>query len=271
MLNEILDATNYDENIFHCEITGQECSLDNTTVLTKIDSFIILKNIESSTIDINEKIIYTHSKTPIKFYSEIDVPLDLRNVIGRVFSAIDDEDELEQSTAIMSNEGKRLFTGNQLLSMVKYINEYELIRFPKTMFIAMIDNISKTKIVNCDNWNLEYNSIGRKYRLKKILVEKIEKQTYGIKGILWPGFDIAISDCCDKNPEGMGYLFKTEKEFQNINICCNESAVDYCRKNNCLIYYNDFVNNGKLRLLSKYTYSINKKLQNRYLFRSSNF
>lgn len=270
MFNAIFGSTNKQKKIVHCEISGQESSLNQTTILTKINGLIALKHFDSPSLDENKKVIYSSTQPPLKYYSEIDVPTDLKSSVGRLFSIVDDEDELEQSTAVMSPEGKRIFTGNQIIPLFKYINEYAMLEIPATMFLAIIDNEATFKIGLCENWNVQFNSVGRKYRFKKILEEKREKQIFGRPGILWPGFDVAIGDCCQNNPQGTGYLFKTNKEFQHITLACNESAVDYCIKNNCLVYYNDFMNKGALRILSAYTEDVNRKLQNKYLFRSSN-
>jgi hypothetical protein len=145
-----------------------------------------------------------------------------------------------------------------------------MVQIPNTMFVAVIDNVSNVKKLNCQQWNIGYNSIGSKYRYKKIIKEDRQPQTFGRPGILMPGFNVAVSDCSQKNPQGTGYLFKTDDNFQQANFSCNESAVEFCQKNNCLVYYLDFLNDGKLRILTAYTQDVNKKLQNPYLFRSSN-
>ena len=54
-----------------------------------------------------------------------------------------------------------------------------------------------------------------------------------------------------------------------INRVITDNA-DYCKKNNSLVYFIDFMNGGKMRVLSEYTESINNNLQNHYKFRSSN-
>jgi hypothetical protein len=190
--------------------------------------------------------------------------------VGRLFSCVDDEDDLEQSTAIISQEGIRLYTGHQLIPFLEHINQYELIKIPDTMFVSVVDRNSSLQTKICENWNMPFKSVSKKYRFKRVIDEKREKQTFGYLGVLLPGYDVAITDCSQKNPNGIGYLFKTEKSFQLINLCSNESAVDYCIKNKCLVYYNDFLNKGNLRLLSAYTEDINTRLQNSYKFRSSN-
>jgi hypothetical protein len=270
MFNKIFGSTTKETKTVHCEETGKPSSLSDTVVLTKINGVIAFNNLNNPQIDTDEKLIYSSGKPPIKYYSEIIVPDDLKGIMGRLFSIIDDEDELEQTTCVISPDGRRLHTEEQLIPFIDYVKQYEVVRLPDTMFVALVDNSTKTKMQTCDNWGMEYCSVGRKYRFKKILQEKREQQTFGTPGILWPGFDVAVGDCSQKNVHGTGYLFKTDNNFQNVNLACNESAVDYCIKNKCLVYYNDFLNNGKLRILSAYTEDINRKLQNPYLFRSSN-
>ena len=138
------------------------------------------------------------------------------------------------------------------------------------MFHTVIDNSTSLKVRECENWNINYNTIGNKYRFKNVLREMKNELTFGYASPLFPGFDIGVSDCSDKNPNGTGYQFKTDQSYQKISLCSNESAVDYCKKNNAIVFYNDFLNKGKLRALNAYTESINRNLQNNYLFRSSN-
>lgn len=253
----------------HCEQKGSETSLDKTRVVTKISGVINLKLFDNPQIDFEEKMIYSSNKPPIKFFSKLYIPTDLKPVLGDLFATVADEDELEQSTHILSDEGKKHLMGSQLIKLVTYLDKYELINFPDTMFFVSVDEISsyKTQSKTCENWGVEYPSLGRKYMIKKILDTKIEKP---FSGILWPGFDAGVNDTSAKNPNGTGYLFKTDRNFTPVNLCSNESAVEYCDKNNCLAYYTDFINGGKMRVLSKYTESINKNLQNDYRFRSSN-
>lgn len=256
---------------FHCEITGQETTLNNTVALVKIDGIAVLKNFSNPIIDLQNKLIVSDNKQPLKFHSEIIVPEDLKNIFGRLFSIIDDEDDLEKSTAIMSTEGIRLFSGQQIYPLAEYIgNGIELLNIPTSMFFSVIDNSSNMSDKVCYHLNLPYKSVGQKYRSKKILAEKTESQIFGTPYFLLPGYDVAVSDCCEKNPNGTGYLFKTEKSFKAINLCSNESAVSYCIEENAIVYYNDFLNNGKLRVLTAYTESININMQNPYKFRSSN-
>ena len=255
----------------HCEKTGQVSSLDDTVVLTKINGIIVSKNCNNPKIDMDKKSVYSSTSPPHKFYSEINVPNELKPIFGRIFAIVDDEDELEQSTAILSTKGKNLFTIEQLMPFMEYIDQTEILRLPDSMFIAIIDENASNKYLNCENWNLSFKSIGRKYRSKRILEEKHLKIPFGVpEEDALKKFDIEVSDWNQKNPNGTSYLFKTDNKFQNINLCSNESAVDYCINNKCLVYYNDFLNKGKLRVLTPYTENINKKLQNPYLFRSSN-
>ncbi len=255
----------------YCEITGAETSIDNTIVLVKIDGVIALKNFNNPMVDFENKIIQSSGKPPLNFYSEIIVPDDLKQIFGRVFSIINDEDEIEQSTTVMSMEGQKLFSGQKLFPFMEHItNGVELLQIPPTMFLAIIDTSTKPKTKICENWSINYKAIGKKYRYKEILNERKERQTFGYPGILMPGFDVAVSDCSEKNPNGTGYMYKTDGSFKSIDLCCNESAVSFCKENNSLVYYNDFINNGKLRVLTPVTETINKNLQNPHLFRSSN-
>lgn len=256
----------------HCEMNGKETLIDKTRVLTKISGIINLKLFDNPIIDNNQKVIFSDNKQPIKFYTKVHMPEDLKRAYGEFYATVEDEEEVEQSIHILSDDGINYFMGNQLLKLIPYLKEYELISFPKEMFFVSANNISnfKTQTRTCDNWNITYPSLGKKYMVKKILETKIEKQTFGMIGILWPGFDVAFGDSSQKNPNGTGYLFKTDRNFTPINFCSNESAVDYCTKNDSLAFYTDFMNNGKMRVLSKYTESINQNLQNYYKFRSSN-
>jgi len=271
MFNKLFKNKNNDITV-HCEITGQECSLEDTSILLKVETLIVFNNLLNARIDIENKMIISDDKPPLKYYSEVNIPDDLIELTGRLFTIVEDEEDLEQTTSILSKEGKRLFTGNRIMPLIEHIkNGIELLRFPETFFFAVIiDNII-SKELKCDNWEIDFNSIEKKYRYKKIILEKRKTEIYGTPSFLIPGFDIAISDCSNKNPNGNSYMFATDKNFIPVNLCCNESAVDYCVKNNCLIFYNDFLNKGNLRVLSPYTVNINKNLQNKYLYRTSNF
>jgi hypothetical protein len=196
----------------------------------------------------------------------------LKQVLGELYAIVADEDEVEQSTHILSDEGINVFMGKQLIILIEYLQQYELINIPDTMFFVSANDTTNFKMQNktCDNWGIGYPSLGKKYMVKKVLDSKTQSQTFGQPNILWPPFDVGVGDCSAKNPNGTGYLFKTDRNFVPINFCSNESAVDYCNKNNSLVYYTDFMNEGKMRLLTKYTESINKNLQNDYRFRSSN-
>ena len=260
-----------DSKEVHCEVTGKETTIDNTIVLVKIDGVIALKNLNNPTIDIENKEIQSEDKPPIKFYSEVVVPENLKPIFGRIFSIINDEDEIEQSTAVISPEGQKTYSGQKLFPFMEHINNgVELLQISPTMFFAIIDKSAKLKDKNCKNWNTNYKGVLRKYMSKSITKEQKQNQTFGSPGLLLQGFDVAVSDCSLKNPNGTGYLYRTDGNFKSVDICSNESAVSFCQKNNALIYYNDFLNNGELRVLSPVTESINKNLQNSYLFRSSN-
>jgi hypothetical protein len=256
----------------HCEKSGQQCSLDKIRIVTKISGIINPKLFHNPQIDLVNKIIYSSNKPPLKFFSRIYVPTDLKPVLGDLYAKVSDEDEPEQSTHILSDEGMKYLMGSQLIKLVGYIDKYEIINFPETMFFVSVDESSSFKTENsiCENWGVAFQSIGKKYMVKKILDSKTEKQTFGDMSVLLPPFDVAVSDCSAKNPNGTGYFFRTDRNFTSVSLSCNESAVDYCSKNNCLVYYTDFMNGGNMRVLSKYTPDINAKLQNHYRFRSSN-
>lgn len=256
----------------HCEKNGKETSIDRTRVLTKISGVINLNMFDNPKVDNSQKVIHSDSKPPIKFYTKIQVPQEMKGLLGELYATVEDEDEVEQSTHILSDEGVNGFMGSQLIKLVDYLKQYELINFPDTMFFVSANNASNFQMQNktCDNWGIEYPSLGKKYMVKKVLHSKTESQTFGRPGILLPGFDVAVGDCSAKNPNGTGYLFRTDRNFIPANFCSNESAVDYCDKNNSIAYYTDFMNGGKMRVLTKYTEKINKNLQNDYRFRSSN-
>ena len=263
--------THKTEKKVHCEITGAEAQINDTKALVRINGIIPLKNLINPKIDFENKVIHPDGKPPLKFYSELIVPDDLKIFFGPIYSIIDDLDDIESSTTILSEEGQNMFSGQGLIIFAKHIeNGAEVIKIPETMFHAVIDTQSSFKNVECANWKVNYNSKGSKYRFKNI-VKKMECDVeYGYPMPLFPSFDIGVSDCSDKNPKGTNYLFSTDNSYQKINLCCNESAVEFCKKNNTIVYYNDFLNKGKLRVLTSHTESINKKLQNKYLFRSSN-
>ena len=208
----------------------------------------------------------------MKYFSKLHVPSDLYEVVGDLFSIVDDDEDPDQTTALISDRGLDLFMGRQLFKLVGYLENYELIQFPETMFWVTADVPSEfnVRIKTCDNWGVQFISIGKKYMCKKILKEKTESQVFGYQSIILPPYDVGVGDCSEKNPNGTGYMFQTDRNFRPLSLCCNESAVDYCKKNNVLVYYNDFMNSGKLRLLTKHTVSINTNLQNEYKFRSSN-
>ncbi|MBI1228338.1 MAG: hypothetical protein GC192_24095 [Bacteroidetes bacterium] len=270
MFNKLFRSTSKDAKEVSCEITGKSATLDDTVSLVKINGVIITKNFQNPEIDFESKTIYSATKPPIKFYREILVPNELKPVFGRLFAMVDDEDEVEKSTGIASEEGINRFTGESLLPLIQYVQQAEVLQIPESMFFAIISKEESLVKKNCENWNLEFKGIGRKYMSKNILDTRKVKQQYGVPGILLPGWDVGISDVAQKHPQGNGYFFKTDKTFKPIDLCSNESAVDYCKKNNVLIYYNDFLNKGKLRLLSEYTPEINRHLQNANLYRSSN-
>lgn len=256
----------------HCEITGAEAGMNNIIGLVRINGVIALKNLKNPVIDHDEKIIYSDKRPPFEFYSELFVPEKLKDDFGKLYTIIDDPDEIEKSSAILSEHGKIVFAAQSLAVFEEHIeNGAELIKIPDHLFLAVIDTTASFSDKNCENWNCKFNSTGNKYRFKKVVHEFKTEVTLGYPSILAPGFDVGIGDCSNKNPNGTSYMFRTEQPFQKIDLCSNESAVDYCKKNNVIIYYNDFMNKGQVRVLTRYTESINRNLKNGYLFRSSNF
>jgi len=266
-IKKIVDMNNLKKT--HCEITGFETSIENTVALVKIDGVIALKNLDKPIIDFEKKIIYSKGKKPVNFYSEVFVPKDLKQIFGKIFSIVNDVDDIEQSTAVMSNDGQDLFSGQKLFAFMKDINDgIQIINIPSTLFFPVIDSETKLVSKQCENWDINYSGLHGKYRYKKIIKENREQF---IPGVLMPGYDIAVSDRSDLNPNGKDYHFKTDSKFNSLDVCCNESAVSFCEKNFTIVYYNDFINNGKLRILIPETVKLNLNLQNAYLYRSLNF
>lgn len=253
-----------------CEKSGKKSSLDNTVALIRINGIIISKNFLNPEIDLETKQIYSSNRPPIQFYRELLLPDELKMSFGRLFATVEDEDEIEMSTSILSPQEINLFTGRSVFPLAKYLSEADMVKIPDSMFFTIISKEEKLIVKECENWNIKYKGLRRKYMYKKVLDTRKEKQQFGIPGLLVPGYDVGISDVSQKHPKGHGYLFKTDNNYKPINLCSNESAVSFCKKNNVLIYYNDFLNKGKLRLLSEFTPQINKNLQNPYLYRSSN-
>ena len=91
----------------HCERKGNETYLEKTRVVTKINGVINLKLFDNPQIDFEEKMIHSSNKPPIKFFSELYIPTDLKHLLGDLFATVVDEDELEQSTHILSDEGRK--------------------------------------------------------------------------------------------------------------------------------------------------------------------
>lgn len=254
----------------HCEITGDSATLADTKITTKISGVINLNRFVNPYIDNDEKLILSSSKPPIKFFEKVHIPANLKSILGELYATVDDYDEPEQSTNIFSGRGIDLFMGRQLLKLVDYLKEYEVINFPETMFFVSASNPStlNSSQKKCEGCGSSYSSVGKKYMSKKVLNERKDAGRFGVQGILWPGFDVGFSDLSDKHTIGTGYLFETDKNFNSLNLCSNECAVEFCKQNNVLIYLNDFSNNGKFRILSKYNETINTNLQNDYKFRT---
>ncbi len=269
---EELFQSNTTTKTVHCEMTGKEAFLENMKVLTKIKGVINLRAFNNPEVDYSENLIYSTDRLPIKYFSKLHVPADLSGVLGDLFSIVNDDEDPDQSTALLSDRGLDIFMGRQLLKLVDYYKGIKLIQFPETMFFVAANDPSKydVRIKTCENWGLQYLSIGKKYMYKKILRVKTERQNFDYPNFLRPPFDVAIGDSSERNRNGTAYIFETDRNFTSINLCSNESAVDYCGRNNAIIYYIDFMHRGELRVLTEYTVSINTNLQNDYKFRSSN-
>jgi hypothetical protein len=259
------------DRIVYCEETGDKCSIKNITTLVRIDGIIALKNFDNAQLDMSNKIISISGESALKFYSEIEIPNEFKKAFGRLFSIVKDEDDKEQSTVILSSVGRQAFTMQSLYSFLQHItNGVQVMNLPPSMFIAIIDTQQELNFFNCDSWGINYPGLFNKYQYKKIIQEVSQPQTFGYPNILLPGFDLGISDCSSNNPNGNGYLYKTGKLYEKINLSSNEAAVSFCQKENCIVYYNDFMNKGKLRVLFSKTPEINQKLRNTYLYQSSN-
>ena len=110
MLNKLfINKPDESSKKVHCEITGAETDINNNTALVRINGIIALKNLTNPRIDFSAKKIHSDGKPSLDFYSELMVPEDLKDFFGQVFSIIDDLDEIEKSTAILSAEGKKYF------------------------------------------------------------------------------------------------------------------------------------------------------------------
>jgi hypothetical protein len=269
------NLNDYSTNKYHCEKNGKETSIEKTRVLTKINGIINLKLFQNPEIDFEQKTILSLNKPPIKFFTKINTPPDLKEIIGDLFATVEDSDEPEQSTCILSDEGIKYLMGSQLIKLIPHLKNYELIKFPEKMFFVSANNTDNfnPQTKKCENCGINYPSVGKKYMSK--LIFETYKETIKLghlqlsNGILKYGFDVAFSDVSEKNPNGTLYQFKTDNNFKAVNLCSNECSIEYCNKNNCIIYYIDLMNGGKMRILSKYTPDINEKLQNLYKFRSS--
>jgi len=270
MFKNLFRKSSTDKKEVWCEITGKSAAISDTVSLIKINGIVVSKNLSNVEIDNANKIIYSSSHPPIEYYQEILVPNERQNVFGRLFAKVEDEDEIEVSTAIISSDGINMFTLKSLILFIQYLNKADVLMIPDSMFVTIISRNEKLLKLTCENWGNEYEGVGRKFMAKKISDVRKDKLQFGVLGIMYPGWDVGINDVSQKNPQGHGYLFKTENQFNPINLCSNESAVSYCKNNNSLIYYNDFTNEGKLRILSEYTPEINSNLKNPYIYRSSN-
>lgn len=260
--------------VFHCELYGNETTIEKTRVLTKIKGVINLKLFNNPHIDYEGKIIYSSTNKPIKYFSKLHTPEDLKDITGDLYTIVDDFDELEQSTCILSDKAKDFVMGNQIIKFVNYLESSQIVNFPETMFFTSVNETFElpTSQEECKNWKILYHSIGRKYYTRRIIDSRKESMTYGVldfgHGLLHPGYNVGVSDISQKNINGTGYQFKTEKKFIPTSFCSNESVVEYCIKNNLIAYYVDFLNGGKLRILCEFTENINNNLNNKYKFRS---
>ncbi len=99
----------------YCEMNGKETSIQNTRVLTKISGVINFNLFKQPRIDFEERIIYSSNRPPIKFFTKINVPQDLQQACGELYATVEDEDELEQSTHILSDDGLKYLMGSQII------------------------------------------------------------------------------------------------------------------------------------------------------------
>jgi hypothetical protein len=113
--------TRTDNRTVHCEETGDEASLNNLRVLTKIKGVINLRAFRDPEVDYSDKLIYSVGKPPVKYFSKLHVPAKLYSVLGDLFSIVDDEDDPEQSTALLSDDGLDKFMGSELLKLCDYL------------------------------------------------------------------------------------------------------------------------------------------------------
>jgi hypothetical protein len=269
MLNQLFSKNKQNQKDVHCEFTGDKTVLHNTYPLVKIESVIAIKNLSNPKINKDQKTIIPEDKPPLEYYCEIIVPEDLRPIFGRLFATVSDPDDPEISTCILSEEGKKKFSGTSVFPFAQYINDgVELLRIPDSMFVSIIDTNIELNDLRCDQWDVLYKGISGKYRYKKIIEQNDAPL---IPGVLMPGYNMAVSGRCEKNPNGKDYMFKTEDKFNRINLASNESAVTFSIKNNAIIYYNDFLNKGKLRALTPQTVELNRNLGNAYKYRSLYF
>ena len=231
----------------------------------------MLKNTNNASVDLDKMEIHSADRLPQPFYSELLVSGYAKRHLGRLFSIVNDSDDLEHSTALLSEEGRDLFFENTILPLQEHAdNGAGILQIAPTVFFPIIDTRTTLRSQTCEFCKSEYKGLGNKYRYKLIIDEISESITFGLPGILTHGFDIAVSDCNKNNVNGTGYSYKTDGVFKQVNLCCNECAVSFCQDPGAIIYYNDFLNKGRLRVLTPLTEVINKNLGSPYLFRSLN-
>lgn len=267
--NLFSDSSSHQSNHLHCEVTGEQTNLDNTFPIIKIDGIIVLNNFHNPEIDPHSRVIYSTGSPPVPFYKEIDLPEEVKKSSGRLFAKVHDKDEIEMSTSIISEKGINKFTTKNI-NLFKRFFHSKIVMFPYSFCVPIISKNENLQEKTCINCKKKYLGVYRKYMSKRILKMKKREEEYGIMQPFPFDYDITISDVAPLHKEGYRYLFKTEKKFISVSICSNECSVQYCKQNNTLIYYNDFINKGKLRILSEYTPDINENLKNLYTYRSSN-
>lgn len=257
----------------HCELNATKSSIEETRIITKIKGIINLKVLKNPEVDFLNKVIKSGNKPPIEYLVKLNVPYELRSNLGELYSTNIDEDEIEQSTCILSEEGINIFMKRQITPLIEYLATYEILNFPDKMFFGSINDLNEFNLNNaiCSNCGIPYKTTGNKYKRKNIQEYRKDRMEDELPEILESDyFDLSITDCSEKDMTGYIYSFKTDKHFLKIDLCSNECAVESCIKENSVIYYNDFLLKGVLRVLTKDTVSMNTKLKNHYRYRSLN-
>lgn len=271
MLHKFFQSFTKKKHQYSCEKTGDECVLEDTKVLTRINAVFTTKHMKNIRVMMNERKIYSDTKPPISFYAKMELPRAIENTLGETYFTIADENDIEETTALLAEHGKLAVLIQQTARFAHYFENNDRVEFPETHFFF---NVSDLKVyqpnATCQCCHKSYYAVNNKYRFKKILETKQQAGEFGNIGIIFPGFDSGVSDISDKNRKGTYYFFKTDKAFNKVNLCSNECAVEYCKINKVAVYFNDFINGGKLRMLVEQTPQINEAIKNSYKYRSSN-